>query len=324
MKKITLFIIIATLFSSCVQILDINLPAEDRLISLNGILNPDSLIKINLSRSINSQDGDAYVKFIENGDVSLYVDGEFYEKMQHDTFGYYKASIMPEIGKIYRVETDNGGKIVSSQASVPPKVNLNDFKIEINYDSTIETWTNYETGEEYDTVIYTLDETGHAYTSFNDAADQKNYYFIAMYVKKPDLFWDDYGNVYIRGYLYEPFYFNVNGDQNYMSYQMDNTIQGYVIDDQLFDGQQKILKLDFDSWQLDQYTGYIDAVLYLKFYILSEDMYKFIESYNRYQDVGSNPFAEPVNVFSNITNGVGLFAGINVFTDSLVINMSRK
>lgn len=324
MKKIIIFITLIALFSSCVQIMDIKLPSEDRLIALNGILNPDSLIKVNLSRSINAQDGDAYIKFIKDADVSLYVDGKFKEKMLQDTFGYYNATIKPELGKTYKVEVKNNDKTIYSEATLPEKVDLHDFKMELGYDSTIETWVNYDTGDTIDTVFYFLSETGNIYASIDDPADEKNYYFFTMYIKRPDLFWDDQGNTYIKGYIYENFDFDMTGDETYIPYSMSSILQGYVINDDLFNGQQKNLKLNFYSSQMQPYYGFIDAVLYFKFYTLSEEMYKFIKSYNKYEDVISNPFAEPVNIYSNVVNGVGLFAGVNVFTDSLVFNVNKK
>ena len=39
----------------------------------------------------------------------------------------------------------------------------------------------------------------------------------------------------------------------------------------------------------------------------SEDYYMYKKTFNVYQSVRGNPFAEPVQVFSNIENGYGIF-----------------
>jgi hypothetical protein len=50
----------------------------------------------------------------------------------------------------------------------------------------------------------------------------------------------------------------------------------------------------------------------LEIYKLSNDLYKYIKSVNKQQQVGDNPFSEPVFVYTNIKNGLGIFAGYSV------------
>ena len=52
-KKV--FVIMFTLFftlTSCEKIIDVKIPDTDRKIVINGLINPDSLVHINLSRSL--------------------------------------------------------------------------------------------------------------------------------------------------------------------------------------------------------------------------------------------------------------------------------
>jgi hypothetical protein len=48
---------------------------------------------------------------------------------------------------------------------------------------------------------------------------------------------------------------------------------------------------------------------YLEFYALNEDFYSYITSLELYETVQYDFFAEPMNVFSNIDGGLGVFAG---------------
>jgi Domain of unknown function (DUF4249) len=50
----------------------------------------------------------------------------------------------------------------------------------------------------------------------------------------------------------------------------------------------------------------------LEIYKLSGDLYKYIKSVNKQQQVGENPFSEPVFIYSNVKNGLGIFAGYSV------------
>ena len=51
---------------------------------------------------------------------------------------------------------------------------------------------------------------------------------------------------------------------------------------------------------------------------MSEDVYKYKVSYQKYQN-SQGPFAEPVQVYSNISEGFGIFGGMEVYRDTLWI-----
>ncbi len=44
------------------------------------------------------------------------------------------------------------------------------------------------------------------------------------------------------------------------------------------------------------------------FYDITKDQYSFLVSYDQYRHLGENPFAEPVVVYSNVKNGLGIFS----------------
>jgi hypothetical protein len=50
---------------------------------------------------------------------------------------------------------------------------------------------------------------------------------------------------------------------------------------------------------------------------ITADQFKYRKSFSAYQDSEDNPFAEPVLVFSNVTNGYGLFTTFNFVTDTI-------
>jgi hypothetical protein len=50
---------------------------------------------------------------------------------------------------------------------------------------------------------------------------------------------------------------------------------------------------------------------------ITADQYKYRKSYSAYRDSEDNPFAEPVMVYSNVTNGYGLFSTYNLVTDTI-------
>ena len=48
---------------------------------------------------------------------------------------------------------------------------------------------------------------------------------------------------------------------------------------------------------------------------ISEEMGNYYKSNNLYYESEYNPFSEPVNVYSNIHNGYGLFSSFSTDTD---------
>jgi len=52
---------------------------------------------------------------------------------------------------------------------------------------------------------------------------------------------------------------------------------------------------------------------------VSEDYYKYNVTLAKYEQTQGDPFAQPVQVYSNIENGFGIFGGYSSFSDTLII-----
>ena len=90
-----------------------------------------------------------------------------------------------------------------------------------------------------------------------------------------------------------------------------------LFNDLLFNGQTKSLEISIpnNEWSWGE-AGYIWSYRYigLRFYLynISQDYYYYRRSLELYNQTSGNPFAQPVQVFSNIQNGFGIFAGAQV------------
>ncbi|MBL0016313.1 MAG: DUF4249 domain-containing protein [Bacteroidia bacterium] len=74
-----------------------------------------------------------------------------------------------------------------------------------------------------------------------------------------------------------------------------------------FQGRHKT----FDFYVDEQYTSN-QYDLKVRFLTLSRDFFEFATSYQKQKLNNNNPFAEPTQVYSNIENGLGIFAGFAV------------
>jgi len=321
MKKIIFLIVIAISFISCVEILDISVDEEDKQLVLNSIISPDSLIKVNISKSIGATEGDAYLEFIYGAAVKLYEDGNFIEDLKQDTFGYYTSTKMPEVGKEYTItaEKDNF-PLVTGKTTTIPKILLKEISMDVSIDSTTETWCDGN-GYCFDTTLLYFSDQGTLYLSFDDPADENNYYYLLLSTMIPIYVWDDFGNQYIKGYYESPIWYSLeNSIDEFTYFSLDNNKWGYAFSDNLFDGSTKNIKTTIYMWDLFQYTetGTSISPLYVHLYSINKDLYNYIISYENYSSSNNNPFSEPVNIYTNIINGFGLFSSFSSCTDSLV------
>jgi hypothetical protein len=81
---------------------------------------------------------------------------------------------------------------------------------------------------------------------------------------------------------------------------------GAAFRDDAFDGQKQRITIDLD------YVGN-NGILLIS---ATEEHFLYHLSYKAYQDSNGDPFAQPVQIYSNVENGLGIFAGHNkTFTE---------
>ncbi|HIF14776.1 MAG TPA: DUF4249 family protein, partial [Bacteroidetes bacterium] len=162
-----------------------------------------------------------------------------------------------------------------------------------------------------DQISYTIidsqyyeDEWGYSYGSIvaefdieiQDDAAVNNFYSILAYYADT-LFNEDstYYDVYFQK-------LDLTSDDVFIDEASDwNEV---IFTDDLFNGQKISLKVKSEIWSYEP-----GMVIYWTLINHSEDYFMYKKTFNVYQSVEGNPFAEPVQVFSNIKNGYGIFAG---------------
>ena len=82
--------------------------------------------------------------------------------------------------------------------------------------------------------------------------------------------------------------------------------------DTLFDGRTHEIELSRDFDRRDDLSGIHLQVLYI-----SEAYYQYLKTARLHDDTQDNPFAEPLNVYGNVENGYGIFAGYSSRTFEL-------
>lgn len=109
----------------------------------------------------------------------------------------------------------------------------------------------------------------------------------------------------------------------------DNRIEDPVIDgveafsgtapffkDVLFDGQAHEIELSYAEGVV---LASRERLLRVQVLYVSETYYKHLRSALLHEHTQENPFAEPVNIYSNVENGYGVFAGYSSQTFELAV-----
>lgn len=300
----------------CEKTIEIDLEDAKIRLVVNAEINPDSIIKVNITRSRHILDN-AAIPSVADADVKLFEDDVLIGTMTYESYGNYTINYKPKTEKIYKITVSHSTlESVYCTTLIPPKVKF----------ISIDTTRSYnEYGSER--INFSV--------KFNDPASEKNYYMIGMRNKYKYEMWDPELIIYDTLYVGPDTTIVHIESGGYRPAEMteklwfgsdDMIVDAFVYQrncavfcDELINGKQYSIKLN-----ADQFNYYSDTnLIYIDFYSISPEYYKYMVSFNKHQDASGDPFSEPVMVYSNIVDGIGIFASSNVYTDSIKIISSN-
>lgn len=286
-----LFIILIVLINiSCEKELDSNF-INNKEIVIHGFINPDSIVKINVSftypENINTPDTNDI--FINDAICLLYENNTFIDTLNYTKNGFYICNnFKPTTNNAYKLTVKvKGFKEINATTTIPEKV-----KFSINLEK-IYTYV-------YKGNITFKDPPGNTYFLFNILTkDTIRYSF------------EDVGHIeYSDGFQY---YF-INPDMG-KSIEGQNFRNQNTFSDEKF--KDKTYNLNIQRIE----SGFSNGYIYFWLTTLNKDLYLNLKSKKKYYDIKDDIFAEPVNLYSNINGGLGIFAGYNRTEDSLYFSL---
>lgn len=296
-----LFLVLIMLPAACEKDVYINIKDSEHKLVLSGVLSPDSAPVVHISQTIQvSVTGPADTTW--SGWDTLIIDElRFFE---NDHFigdlkvikgGFYGLpDFRPVPGNTYRVEASAGErKPVSATTIIPEPVRMSSFDTTLVYE-----------GNQPVLIRATI--------GISDPAGQKNYYALRItattryYDWQNHILTDSIVNYNIRarvpGVQEDPLgliEFLDNNDPLYLNNK-------YFFTDELFNG--KTVDLAFEFFQRDGFSKYFDTVSFIvELEQIDPSYYLYAVSNKKYDDSRDNPFTEPVQVYTNIKDGYGLF-----------------
>jgi len=298
--KYILFILSSFLLFNCGgenffdSIVEVEVPAHESNLAMTAHLsNLEVLFSlVHVTRTIgilDNQDAEP----IKDAKVELYSDGQLFQAYEYrelfketnqngDTIirdVYIRREPEPlMIGKTYelRVSSPTYGEIMATQSLLPPTP-INSGTYEENGISGI--------FEDIDTNGNEDDRAEEIAIKFQDLAGEKNYYAVQTIG-----IYENSNEEYV-----EPFYLTP------VDPSTEEGLNSLILSDAAFDGKEYELKMA--AFGETEGLKRIEVILYS----ITEDRYLYELSLINYEENDGNPFAEPVIIHENVTNGNGIF-----------------
>lgn len=232
--------------------------------------------------------------YVTNATVKLYVNGTFVQTLEYEpTMNWYFSTVDVEPGKRYKLVVEAPGfTTVEAEAEAPGKVPA---KLQYIADTTIA--NPFGGGMMMATAVA---------ISFDDPAGA-DYYQLNFYT----------ADQLAMGFVPEPSQECLNIKDPSIDPQLDvldggNCVSGDVVfNDDLFSGKNKQIMTAVSPFTLSPIIGEDTILPAFKITRISEARYRYVKSYKKARDTDGNPFAEPVNVYTNVKNGHGIFSIVN-------------
>ncbi len=294
-----IFFSIAIQFVSCSKTVDYNFPEIENKLVINSFFTSDSTFKILVSHTLPIlQSG---TPIVDNAEVKLYENGVFKENLSYSNYFYHSVS-KPVIGKNYKIKvTAPNYQEVSANDTMPDNPQL--LQTEFIKDFDVVTENDGQTNN-----------ISRLKCLINDNLQIKRYYEIVVYIR----YWDDYSQqYYIDNVGYKKNNDEIINNENLIDYYPDSII----FSNELFTSNQQNINVDFFSGIISE-VGIQNFQVIVVFRQVSKNYYEYRKSLtlheyfqNNDDEIWGSP--APVDLFTNIQNGEGVFAAYNEVRDTI-------
>lgn len=307
-RLILFYIFSVILFASCEKQIGLEDDNFQPKLVVNSLIDTANIVLVQVSKT--SVMNDSTNPLIDGAKVELWEDGHFIEKLNNTEHGIYKSTVKPQIAVPYELVVSYPGfKTVRVSDTIPEPVQITDGTVIVN-------------------AYLDVEDPIHVITvHFEDPPTENNYYELTLRGKQYHIYtpYDtlvpaDDSTWYIDNYIYlssdDPVLI-AEGDQDYHP----KTI---YFSDKLINGKKTsiTIKLNTPNIQSMMLTGF-DLIAVLRSVSYSYYQYKktwWRHFFNQGVDLNiqsTDEFraflftGEPVNLYNNVENGYGIFAGFS-------------
>ena len=281
----------------CEKPVSVNIPDHDRQIVARALYSPDSLWQVNVSSSVGFRDTRGPFP-LKDATVEIREGSTLIETLVHAEDGVFTGrQSRPEAGKTYTLNVSAPGyESVSAESMLPIASNAPQIVIDQSSNNTEDPYIN---------IGITVD----------DPPSERNFYAIEVEVIEE---YEVDGELQRSRYQY---FFETNDVVLLGLSALDGqeeTFDSRYFQDDVFDGKTETIDIRVLDPQFDFYDFEGKHTIVLHFYVTNESYFRFFKTAQEQRENEGNPFSEPVRIFSNMSNGFGIFAGTHVYSEVLV------
>jgi hypothetical protein len=308
MKKLTIiFLSIAILLvSSCEKTVYFDVETVENKLILNSILQPDSTNIAIIALSLDPLAVGFESVRVTDATLQISKNGEIAGTFTHDIDGIYSisgATLSASPNDVFDIIVSAPGReTITASTTIPSSVEIEDIAII----DTVLINISYSAldGDGNPIIIDSLIPYYAIKFTFTDPVGE-NFYSLKINYK------DAYSQSFACFTTFDPT-FTVNNDFNFGNENEDGSTtlcDEVLFSDVTFDGQQKSMVVNIYALET---AFFEDPRFEFNLNHLSESLYQYRTTSQIQENNGDNPFSEPVIVYSNITNGFGIFAGFSI------------
>jgi len=288
MKNLFILLSVLFLFSACEKDVDLNVPKSPSNLAVHALWTENQVLELTLTRTLNIPDKPTDWQsqekyFVKNATVTVFQNNLPYEQLTYDgqqrkyiSVGNKRA--VPGFSYHVKVTAPGFEEAISPVSIFLPKVPIRilELKKEASKD---------EFGQKMDELKI----------EFDDPAAVKNFYQIRIQQGE----FESFNTVYP---LDKDVVVSLNEDPFSSLPGVESNM--IILSDKSFNGQSKRVRILIPSYYLRDHNDPNRIKGIVALVSISEEVYQYQRS--RILD-SENPFAEPVQAITNITNGVGIF-----------------
>lgn len=301
MKQLKIYIFLFGLasFYACEKEIDISIPDRERKIVINSLFTANEPLSVNLTKSLSILDR-ADIVYLNDATVDLYTNNQFMEHLIFQSDGNYSGNILLQPAIDYKIVVNRNGNIATANNSIPNPVNI----------------ISIDTGSirlfDYDYLQCLIE--------FEDPAEEVNYYMLSANEKHTDIYeyYDyDLDSLFVDTMEFSSSFFE-SDDIIIENWIYINENSYALFTDNLIDGKSYSINIRFERGSNGYYDSGVDSSkIVFSLFSVSEAYFRYFKTFALHRESYENPFAEPVQVFTNIENGLGVFAGFSSDSDSI-------
>lgn len=291
-KRLFTILIVLIALIACEKTVYIDIPDKGRMITINSLFNPDSLLKVSVSKSCYILDNN--IQAIENATVEIYENDNLINTLPYLNNGLYKSTTQkPSSGDMYKIKvTVPGMGTAETESYIPLVTNI------ISIDTALVTRADID-GYRREYLEFRV--------KFKDNPDENNYYLLAPMQIEIYTHHDYEGDTIITDTL-QYIRYSESDDPSLVEYLWG---KGLLFTDNLFNGN--IYEFVFST---EKYF-YEGASICINLYSISEDYFKYLATCYKHMEANWDPFMEKISVYSNVEGGVGIFGGYSLAADTI-------